>query len=141
MFDLMPFDHRELKRFNNYFNDLERSFFGEFPSANSLMHTDILDEGDHYLLEAELPGFAKEEIKIDVDGERMTITAEHAESSEENGKNFVRRERRIGSFARSFDITGIKAEGITAAFNNGVLELTLPKAGAEDLPAHRIEIK
>ena len=141
MFDLMPFSHNEMKRFNNYFNDLERSFFGQFPSTSSLMHTDIIDKGDHYLLQAELPGFSREEISVDLDGERMTISAQHSEEKEENQENFVRRERRFGSFSRSFDISGIKAEGISAEFKDGVLELSLPKAGKEELPAHKIEIK
>ena len=141
MFDLMPFDRHEMKHFNNYFNDMERNFFGELPSANAMVHTDILDKGDHYLLQAELPGFAKEEVNVDIDGERMTISAQHSEEKEEKEETFVRRERRYGTFARSFDITGIKADAITGEFKNGVLELTLPKSGDEEPAGRKVEIK
>ncbi len=141
MFDLMPFDRHETKRFNNYFNDLERNFFGELPSTNTMVHTDIIDKGDHYLLRADLPGFAKEEVKVDINGDMLTISAQHSEEKEEKEENFVRRERRYGTFARSFDITGIKGDAISGEFNNGVLELDLPKAGKEEPVGRRVELK
>jgi HSP20 family protein len=143
MFDLMPFDRKEMKKFNNYFDDLERSFFGGFPAVNasSMFRTDIIDRGDNNLLQAELPGFDREEISIDISGEYLTISAQHKEESKEEEKNFVRRERRFGSFVRSFDITGINTEQITAEFKNGVLALTLPKQAEPEVSSKKIEIK
>ena len=60
----------------------------------------------------------------------LTITAEHSENQDQKDDKgtYIRRERRYGSFSRSFDITGINEAGITAAYNNGILELNLPKA-------------
>lgn len=141
MFELMPFDRGERNLFD-YLNNIERNFFGDFGSSVSQFRTDILDKGDHYLLQAELPGFSKEDIHIHLDGDRLTISAEHKEQSEEKKEGqFVRRERRYGSFARSFDITGIDAAGICAAYQSGVLELKLPKQQAQVPPTRQIEIQ
>ena len=60
----------------------------------------------------------------------LTISAQHNENQEQKDEKgtYIRRERRYGSFTRSFDITGIDEAGITAAYQNGILELNLPKA-------------
>ncbi|HNW04416.1 MAG TPA: Hsp20/alpha crystallin family protein [Oscillospiraceae bacterium] len=143
MFDLMPFDRKEMRKWNGYFDDLERSFFGGFPAVNSgsMFRADIIDRGDSYLLQAELPGFDREEISVDVCGESLTISAQHKEESKEEEKNFVRRERRFGSFVRSFDITGIDTDQISAEFKDGVLGLTLPKRVETETASKKIEIK
>ena len=140
MFELMPFDRSERSLFD-YMNNLERNFFGNFGSSVSQFRTDILDKGDHYLLQAELPGFNKEDIHVNLDGDRLTITAEHKEESDEKKDGqFVRRERRYGSFARSFDVTGIDTASISAAYENGVLELKLPKQQNQVPPTRQIDI-
>ena len=66
----------------------------------------------------------------------LTISASHQENSEETRDNYLCRERRSGSFSRSFSLEGIQEDGITAAYQNGVLELTLPKR-QEVLPQSR----
>ena len=111
------------------FDEFERSVFGENGRRVPAFSTDIRDEGSHYLLEAELPGFQKEDIDL-------TISASHQENSEETRDNYLCRERRSGSFSRSFSLEGIQEDGITAAYQNGVLELTLPKR-QEVLPQSR----
>ena len=126
MFDLMPFRKNENSIFS-YLDDLEKNFFGDLSKDVSQFRTDVLDKGDHYELRADLPGFSKEEIKIDLNGDMMTIRAEHSEEKEEKKENFVRRERRYGSFARNFDLAGIDKENISAAYQDGVLSLKLPK--------------
>lgn len=141
MFDLIPFEHRNHGLFNP-FADFDR-FFDDL-AKESPCKTDILDKGDHYLVQAEMPGFNKEDIHIDVDGDCLTITAEHKEDKEEKEDkkgSFIRRERRYGSLSRSFDISGIDADKIGASYQNGVLELTLPKRGEVTPPARRIDIK
>ena len=94
----------------------------------SSFRTDVLDKGDRFVLEAELPGFQKEDIDIHVDGNTLTISAQHKEESEEkkDGK-FVRRERKYGSFTRSFDISDIDQAKINASYDNGILSVELPK--------------
>lgn len=140
MFDLIPFEHRNNNLFN-YFDQMSRNFFGETEKEFAPCNTDIIDQGNQYLLKADLPGFSKEDVHIDIDGDRLTISAEHTEETKNEDKNFIRRERRYGSMSRSFDISSIDAGSIQAEYKNGVLELVLPKK-QEAVPAsRRIEIK
>ena len=82
MFDLMPFEHRGRNLFN-FFDDFEKNFFGDLSTDFAQFRTDILDKGDHYLLQAELPGFHKEDINIDLSDNALTIRAEHNEQNDE----------------------------------------------------------
>ena len=85
MFELMPFGRQERNLFR-YLDNMEKSFFGDMGEGIAQFRTDILDKGDHYLLEAELPGFAKEDIKIDLENGYLNIHAEHKEEKEEKEK-------------------------------------------------------
>ena len=101
----------------------------------------MTDTGDACKLEAELPGFKKEDIKIDVENDCLTISAERKLDNSENKHNFVKRERFYGSYSRSFDVSGINVDGIEAAYTDGVLSLVMPKK-VETVPAsRRLEIK
>lgn len=140
MFDLMPFGHRENNLFN-YFDNMEKNFFGDMAQSFSTFRTDVIDEGDKYVLKAELPGFQKEDIKIDIEGSYLTISAQHSDETEEKKDNYVRRERRYGSFARSFDISDIKSNDITADYTSGILSLNLPKVEGTVPESRRIEIR
>lgn len=145
MFELIPFDRgrRGLSLFRPFagLDEMEKNFFKGFSFAD--FKTDIRDNGDSYLLEADLPGFKKEDIKIDIDGSYLKISAERrCENEEKDSKgNFVKCERSYGSFSRSFDITGIKPEAITAEYSDGVLKLTMPKVEEEIPTSRRLEIK
>ena len=135
MFDMMPFEHRNHLSYNP-FRDLEnweRSFFGDWSSG---FNTDIKDKGDHYELEADLPGVKKEDIAVDIDGDRMTISAHRSAETEEKDDNsqYLRRERRCGYCSRSFQMDGVDTSKISAQYKDGVLELTLPKKNQPELP-------
>ena len=82
MFDLMPFNRREDNLFH-YLDNLEKRTFGvTLPPTVSSFRTDVLDKGDKFVLEAELPGFPKkEDIDIHVEGNTLTISAQHKEES------------------------------------------------------------
>lgn len=128
MFGMIPFEYREHNLFDALDN-FERSFFKDTNTDFSVFRTDIKDAGDKYVLEAELPGFQKEDISLDVKDGILTISAQHNESNDQkddDGK-YIRRERRYGSFRRSFDISSIDESAIAAAYHDGVLELSLPK--------------
>jgi HSP20 family protein len=123
--------------FDKVFQDLFRNGISHFDNIN----TDVIDKGDSYLLQAELPGFQKEDIKIDLEKETLTISASHSEDKNESDKNYVRQERRYNSYCRSFHIPGIKKENIFAGYNNGVLEILLPKENVNAELPKRIEVK
>ena len=124
-----------------------REFFGN-PYAlfreNGLgeFRTDLKDDGDNYTLEADLPGFDKKDINIEMNGDVLTINAErHSEHEEEDKKkNYIRCERSYGSYSREFDISGVEADGITAKYENGVLTLKMPKKSKTLPETKKLEI-
>ena len=144
MFESMPFESNKRRAVFNPFREMdewEKAFFGKNELAE--FKTDIKDVGNAYELEADLPGFKKEDIHVDVEGDYLTITASRNCNKEEKDEknNYVRRERSYGSFARSFDVSGIKTEDISVEYNDGVLKLNLPKREAEKPSSRRLEIK
>ena len=128
MFGMLPFDRRDDNLFD-VFDNFQKKFFGDTTATLPAFRTDIRDAGDKFLLEAELPGFKKEDIQLQLKDGILTILAEHKEEQDETDKkgNYIRRERRYGSFSRTFDVSGINESAIEASYNNGILELTLPK--------------
>ncbi|MBD5149761.1 MAG: Hsp20/alpha crystallin family protein [Oscillibacter sp.] len=144
MFEMMPFTRGrgvDLYRPFRDLEELERSLFTG--SGVTAFKTDIRDAGDAYVLEADLPGMKKEDIHIDIDGERLSISAERNAVTEEKDENggYIRCERSYGSFSRSFDISGIRAGDISAAYEDGVLKLTLPKQTKAAPASRRLEIQ
>ena len=140
MFDLVPFARRENTLFN-YLDNMEKNFFGDMSQDFSSFRTDVIDDGSQFILKAELPGFKKEDIKIDIEGDTLTVSAEHNDETEEKKDNYIRRERRYGSFARTFDISNINADEISADYNEGILSLNLPKLEVKSPETRRIDIK
>ena len=148
MFEL---NRRNQNRHMNAYNpfqemeDLERSFFADpftdFFGSQDLAEfkTDVLDEGDHYELEADLPGFDKKDIHLELQGDNLVISAQRHSNAEEKNKDgkVVRMERSYGSYQRSFNVSQIDTDHIKAAYDNGVLKLTLPKMNAQ-LPQSRV---
>ncbi|SKA93218.1 HSP20 family protein [Caloramator quimbayensis] len=140
MFDLIPFRRTSNDLFDLY-NDMEKSLSQNFGLDFPSFKTDIVDRGDKFVLEADLPGFKKEDIDIDIDGNMLTISAKHSEKREENMDNYIRRERRYGSFTRSFDVSNIKTDEIKAEYKDGVLTLELPKINKEGKAGRKISIQ
>lgn len=142
MFELMPFGYRRVSAYNPFrdFEEMSRNFWDD--SNVSAFRTDITEKDGTYVLEADLPGFKKEDISIDIDKDCLTISAEHkSEENEEKTDNYIRRERFYGSYTRSFNVKGIDTDAITAAYNDGVLTLTMPKKEPEVPAARRLEIQ
>ena len=122
------------------FRSLQKAFFNEEDQVS--IKTDIRDTGDSYVIDAELPGFNRDEINVEVNDDILTISAEkHSETNEEDKKEgYIRRERYYGTVSRSFNISEVDASSITAKHENGVLTLTLPKRKEELPKSHKIEI-
>lgn len=120
--------------------DFERVFFGN--NSFSDISCDIMDKGDHYQLMAELPGFDKEDIKVDINDDIMTISATHKSENEETDKRgYLRRERRYGAFTRSFNVANVSKEGIKAQYKDGLLCLTMPKKEKEEQRGMTLKIE
>ena len=121
--------------------DFERSIFA--PDTLASFRTDIEDEGDKLVLSADLPGFDKKDIHIDVDDDQLVIHAERHSNYEKQEKKsgYLRCERSYGSYSRSFSLDGIDSDKISAAYENSVLKLTLPKQAPQKATARRLEIE
>ena len=124
--------------FGGFFDD---SFFNE-SRQKEIMKTDIKEGENEYTLEIEMPGIKKENVKIELSKGYITISAENNNEVEEKEKNYIRKERRYGSFTRSFYV-GDKVEmnDINASMDNGILSITVPKEESEEPEKKYIEIK
>ena len=148
MFELRPYRRNTMSTWNPFseMEEMARRFFNnDFFTGRGLAEfkTDITDEGDHYELKADLPGFKKEDIQLQLDGDTLTIQAQrHSEHEEQEKKGkYVCCERSYGAYSRSFDVSGIRTEDIKAAYDNGVLDLKLPKKTAEVSSSRQISIE
>ncbi len=102
-------------------------FTGERESK--LMRTDIKEKKDKYIVDIDLPGYEKEDIKIEVDNGYLIVNAKtnHHKDEKEEGK-YVRKERFVGECSRSFYVgEDVKQEDIKASFRNGTLKIEIPK--------------
>lgn len=135
MFGLVPFGRRGIGRRNGDLFDIDNffeDFFNEptfpvFLGNGGNMRVDISENEKEYVLEAELPGIRKEDISIEVNDDRLTISANRDERVEEKRDNYIRKERRASRMTRSFSVDNVDTDKITAKHDNGVLTLILPK--------------
>ena len=130
--------------FDRMFDDAFKNFWGSNELATfDALKTDVIDQGDSYLLQAELPGFDKSDINIDLKDNMLTISASHKEENNEEDKNkYIRRERYYSSYSRSFRVNDVEPGDIDASYNNGILEVKFPKkdvAAKEEV--RKIEVK
>ena len=152
MFSMMPYRNRGNMVPRGLFDDFSNDFFKPFFDGtlagmmrpDRAMRVDVRDDGDKYTLEADMPGVSKDNLKVEVTGGVLTISAEYDQQNETKDDNdhYVYRERRCGSMRRAFNVEGIREEDITASFKDGVLKLELPKQQEKALPeARSIEIQ
>ena len=116
-----------------YDDKAEKKLYGHH--AANLMKTDIQEHDDGYTLEMDLPGFKKDEIKVELNNGYMTISAakglDEDEKDKKSGK-YIRRERYTGSCQRSFYVgEDVTEEDIKAEFKHGILKLFVPKKEAK----------
>lgn len=143
MASMIPYRYKSIlnrPETNLFRDDFFRSFFGSEPAMNPF-RVDVRDKGDHYLLEAELPGMSREQVHVDVDDGVLTISADINEHSEEEKKEYVFSERRWGHMQRSFTLNQVNEEGIRAEYVDGILKLTLPKLVEPEKTVRKIDIQ
>ena len=100
-----------------------------FAWAEGDLAVDMYETDDSVVVKTEIPGVKAEEIEVSVTGETLTVKAESKEEEEINRENYLRRERRYGSYCRSVTLPGgLETEKAKADYTDGVLTLTFPKA-------------
>lgn len=128
----MLLSNRAFDLFDELFRD---PFFSKPFSDNTsqIMKTDVQEKDNHYLVDMELPGYAKEDVRAELKDGYLTITANKNENRDEKDKdgNYIRRERYSGSCKRSFYVgDSVRQEDIQAGFQDGILRLMIPKEAA-----------
>ncbi len=113
--------------FNDFFNGSIANFIGS-DALISQPAVNVLETNDAFKVELAAPGFEKKDFSLKVEDHRLTITAKREQTSENNSERFTRREFRYESFERMFKLPEtVNQESVSAVYENGVLQVTLPK--------------
>ena len=120
---------------DNALRKVDRKLYGH--NAKNLMKTDVKETGDGYELEMDLPGFKKDEIRLDLKDGCLSISASKGLDKDQKDKEgkYIRKERYVGACSRSFFIgEGIEPRDVSAKFEDGILRISLPKQSKQELP-------
>lgn len=137
-----PFESLNMQReINRMFDNFFRGGIQDDGAISFLTPAVDIAEGDNeYTVRAELPGVSKDDVRITMQDNILTIRGEKKEEKETKESNYHRTERSYGSFQRSFTLpTHVKSDKIEASHKDGVLTITLPKA--EEAKPKQIEVK
>ena len=140
---------RELTSLQSEMNRLFNTFF-DTPSSSRggnggalrrwLPPMDLVETDDHFILRADLPGLSEEDVTIELEDSVLTVAGERKAEHEDKKEGFYRMERSFGQFRRSLTLPeGVDADGITASFDKGVLEVRIPKP--EERKPRRVAIQ
>jgi HSP20 family protein len=138
---------RELQTIQQEMDRLFGTFFDSQAGSNGqggalrrwVPAMDLVEEGDRYVLRADLPGVGEEDVKVELEENVLTISGQRRSEQEERGDGYHRVERVSGSFSRSLVLPdGVDLDGIQARIEHGVLELTVPKP--QQPRVHRVSI-
>ena len=131
---LIPVNRKNNLNHVNSFEDWQNmmeNFFSPLLSERSLMSDtfklDIEETEKEYFIEAEVPGIAKDEIDLNMDGDNLTITINREEEVDNSQKNYIHKERRVSSMQRSVRLADVNLEDIKAKVDNGILHITISK--------------
>jgi HSP20 family protein len=127
---------RELNSLQQEMNRLFSTFFDTpttgggngSPARRWIPAMDLVETEDHYVLTADLPGLTQDDINLEFEGDVLTLSGERKSEHEERKEGFYRLERATGSFSRSLTLPeGVDPDAVAATFENGVLEVRIPK--------------
>jgi HSP20 family protein len=126
---------RELNSLQNEMNRLFTTFFdtptsgnGDGPPQRWIPAMDLVETEEHFVLKADLPGLGEGDVSIEVEDNVLTVSGERKAEHEDKREGYMRVERAYGAFRRSLTLPeGIDPEAVTASFDNGVLEIRIPK--------------
>ena len=124
-------------------DQLARDFWSSwqpgFLGTTLIPHTDMYEEKDQLVIKTELPGITEKDLEVTLEGDMLTIKAEKKEEMAEDATHHTR-ERYYGKYVRSLSLPSrVNGDKVSATFDNGVLELRIPKA--EEVKVRRIEVK
>lgn len=130
--DMMNFD------FDKEFERMSRPLYGKH--SKNMMKTDVRETENSYELDIDLPGFSKDEITVQLENGYLSISAAKGLDKNEENKDsqYIRRERYAGSMSRTFYVGDqLTEQDIRAKFENGILQLTVPKKEAKQVETHK----
>lgn len=114
---------------NRMCEDLWGTREGETQTMRNMPPADIVEDQDHFSVTLEIPGLKKDEIKVTLQDQTLTISGEKKREAEEKNKTYHRVERSYGTFVRTFELpSDVDANKINAEFKDGILMITLPKS-------------
>ncbi len=136
MSDMIPFYNNDGNNKNSFLNKID-DFFDDLwkRDSRSSFNIDVKENDRGYCVEAELPGVKKEDVNLSYNNERLSITIQKNEHTEERKGKYIHQERRYGQMQRSLYIPDVDEKGINAKFENGLLIIDMPKSG--DKPRSR----
>lgn len=138
--DLVSIQDEVNRLYNDFFGRVPSRFEGDWNASEWSPSVDISETKDDIVIKAEIPGLEKENIKISLQDNILTLKGEKKQEKEEKDTNFYRMERCYGSFTRSFNLpTTVQADKIKASYKDGILNITLPKA--EEVKPKQIPIE
>lgn len=149
MFGLTPLGRNQVSKrhdrdFFDFYNMLD-DFFNDNPLSsrfemNSRFKMDVKDKGNFYLIEAELPGISREEIKLDYQDSYLIISINKNEEINDEKENYIHKERRTTSMQRNVYLRDVDVQNIEAKLEDGILKISLPKLEQKS-DSLQIEIK
>lgn len=120
------------------FEGLATRTFGE--NGKLSVNVDFREDANNYYIDADVPGFAKEDLEVTLESGLLTVTGERKREEKQEGENFLHTERMIGRFSRSVRLPEqVKDDSVSAELKNGVLTVTVCKA--DEVKPRRIEVK
>lgn len=140
MAGLVPFNRNKLmlrpSGFEEFYNMLDDFFNDARISPRSLaadtFKIDVQDTENEYIIDAELPGASKDEVSVEFNEGRLTISLNREESVDEEKKNYIHKERRFRTMQRSVYLADVQPDGIKARLEDGVLHINVPKLIKKD---------
>ncbi|SIR58057.1 HSP20 family protein [Haladaptatus litoreus] len=137
-----PFDELEemFERMGRQFDEMGGQLGGGMDWQTGGISVDVVDNGDEYVVTADLPGFEKDDLDITLQENRLRISAEHESEVKEEGEEYLRQERSQRSVSRTVSLPDpVDESSVSAEYRNGVLTVSLPKINGSD-DSHNIEV-
>jgi len=127
----------------SFFGNLENEFFKDDRLDRfTNVAVNIKERDDDFVIEMAVPGYKKEDLNLEIDGNKLIVSAEVSHEVDDSGENYSRREFSYGSFTRSFTLPReIDVDKINASSNDGVLNISIPKPESKKKKVKKITLK